>query len=383
MAGRLCLKGSAGKDETVQIVEEGKEERELVGKMIELAGITKTYRASGKEVEALKGVSLKVERGDIFGVIGYSGAGKSTLIRCINLLEHPDQGRVIINGEDITDQTEGQLEKTRQKTGMIFQHFNLLKSKTVYDNIALPLKYLKKGRREIDQKVDELLALVSLEEKRNSYPSQLSGGQKQRVAIARALANDPQILLSDEATSALDPQTTDSILELLRQLNQKLGLTIVIITHEMHVIKEICNKVAIMEKGGIVEQGGLFDVFTNPQSQAAKRFTAGLFKLDGLEKLLKQIDLRELTGEEGKLLHLVFLGERANDAYIARLVRNFQVDVSIIYGGIEVVQQQTIGSLFVIIRGSPSQITRAVDDLKSKGVAVSVLAEGAEGRSSG
>jgi D-methionine transport system ATP-binding protein len=344
--------------------------------LIELRDLTKTYRTASKEVKALNGVSLSVARGDVFGVVGYSGAGKSTLIRCINLLEHPDSGSVIIDGEEITHQSEKQLEKTRQKIGMIFQHFNLLRSKTVYDNLALPLRYQRWNKREIGVKVDELLQLVGLEDKRDSYPSQLSGGQKQRVAIARALANDPAILLSDEATSALDPQTTDSILELLRDLNRKLNLTIVIITHEMLVVKRICNKVTVMDGGVAVEEGSLFDIFSNPQAEITKKFTANTFNLDGMEKLLRQVGSHNLIGDQGKLLHLIFIGGGANDAHITRAARRFEVDMSIIFGGIEVIQQRPIGSLFVAINGEKENIRQAIEHLRSEHIRVSVLVDG-------
>ena len=351
--------------------------------MIELIDVKKTYPLAGGNVEALKGVSLKVDRSDIFGVVGYSGAGKSTLIRCVNLLEHPDSGRVLIGGEDITDYPEEKLERVRQKIGMIFQHFNLLRSKTVYENIAFPLRYLRKGKKEIDEKVRELLSLVGLREKADSYPSQLSGGQKQRVAIARALANDPQILLSDEATSALDPLSTDSILHLLMELNRTLGLTIVIITHEMHVVKEICGKVAVMEDGRIVEQGGTFEVFAHPRAEITKSFTASLFKVDSVEKLLGQIDLNALLGAGGWLIHLMFVGENANDAYINRVIRQFDVEVSVIYGSIELIQTNPIGSLFVTVNGAEAQIVQAIEYLKREGIGVEVLKNPASDRGKG
>lgn len=217
--------------------------------MIELVGVNKTFTTKDLNVEACKDVNLKIEDGDIFGIIGFSGAGKSTLVRCINLLERPTSGKVLIDGVDITQLKEAELRKIRKKIGMIFQHFNLMRSRTVYQNIAYPLKGSKLTKAQIDKKVKDLLELVGLSEKLNAYPSELSGGQKQRVAIARALANDPKVLLCDEATSALDPQTTSSILKLLKEVNQKLGITIVLITHEMAVIKEICNRVAVMELG--------------------------------------------------------------------------------------------------------------------------------------
>lgn len=343
--------------------------------LIELIDVTKNYQASSGRIEALKGVSLKVDRSDIYGVVGYSGAGKSTLIRCINLLERPDTGKVLIEGKDLTAYSQADLERARQKIGMIFQHFNLLRSKTVYENIAFPLRYLRKSKKEIDEKVKKLLQLVDLGEKAGSYPSQLSGGQKQRVAIARALANDPQVLLSDEATSALDPQTTDSILKLLLELNRKLGLTIVMITHEMHVVKEICNKVAVMENGYIVEQGNTFEVFSSPQTNITKRFTASLFKEDSVEKLLEQTDLNRVVWEGGKLLYLMFVGDNANKAYISRVIRDFEVDVSVLYGSIELIQSRPIGSLFVAVNGEAEKVVKAIEYLKREGIGVRILQE--------
>ncbi|GHT78134.1 methionine import ATP-binding protein MetN 1 [Spirochaetia bacterium] len=344
--------------------------------MIELTNIVKTFKTHGMTVEALKGVSLKVEKSDIFGVVGYSGAGKSTLIRCINLLEKPDSGSVMVNGEELTGLDEKDLERHRQKIGMIFQHFNLLRSKTVYGNIALPLEYQKKPAAEIGKRVDELLNLVGLEDKKYAYPSELSGGQKQRVAIARALANDPQILLSDEATSALDPQMTESILELLYELNQKLGLTIVVITHEMLVIKEICNKMAVMENGKIVETGELYNIFSNPQAELTRDFTAGLLKLDGLQKLIKQSDFHKVIGSDGQLFHFIFTGDRANEPFISRIVHNFSVEASIIYGCTEVIQGKPLGSLFVILRGDDSAVQQSIAYLVSNGVSVKKVLDG-------
>lgn len=343
--------------------------------LIELLNVKKSYQNATGQIEALKGVSLKVERSDIYGVIGYSGAGKSTLIRCINLLEHPDSGQVLLSGNDITGSSQSQLEKTRQQIGMIFQHFNLLRSKTVFENIAFPLRYLRKSKQEIQQKVKVLLQLVDLSDKADCYPSQLSGGQKQRVAIARALANDPQILLSDEATSALDPQTTDSILQLLLELNRRLGLTIVIVTHEMHVVQEICNKVAVMENGLIVEQGDTFEVFSHPQTKTTRCFTASLFREGNVEKLIEQIDQNLGTFPNRKLLHLLFVGPKANNAYISHVIKRFEVEVSILYGSIELVQSRPIGSLFVAISGDEIKILAAMEYLKTEGVSVHILQE--------
>ena len=234
--------------------------------MIELVNVEKTYHTSSGDIHALKRTSLTINQGEIFGIIGLSGAGKSTLIRCINMLEVPTAGQVFVDGEELTAMTETQLRKARQNIGMIFQHFNLLASRTVFDNIAFPLEIQGLGKDEIKKRVEPLLELVQLQDRADHYPSQLSGGQKQRVGIARALASNPKVLLCDEATSALDPQTTKSILNLLRDINQRLNLTIVMITHQMEVVKEICDRVAVIENGSIIEEGNMVDVFTNPRN---------------------------------------------------------------------------------------------------------------------
>ena len=238
--------------------------------MIRLEHITKTFQTKETNLHAVNDVSLTIEKGDIYGIIGFSGAGKSTLVRCINLLEVPGKGQVLIGGTNLLELTEEQLRKERQKIGMIFQHFNLLSQRSVLDNVTFPLEIIGKKKSEARGKARELLKLVGLEEKENAYPAQLSGGQKQRVAIARALATDPDIILCDEATSALDPMTTATILSLLKEINEKLGLTIVIITHQMEVVKQICHKVAIMEAGKVVEEGSVPTVFSNPKSEVAK-----------------------------------------------------------------------------------------------------------------
>ncbi|MBP1764224.1 MAG: Sulfate-transporting ATPase, partial [Firmicutes bacterium] len=240
--------------------------------MIELKEIKKEYHGASGSIHALKGIDLGVKAGEIYGIIGKSGAGKSTLIRCINMLEKPSSGNVVVDGEDITLLSERQLRETRKKIGMIFQHFNLISSRTVYDNVAFPLELAGKSKQEIEAEVLPLLELVGLSDRMNRYPAELSGGQKQRVAIARALANHPKVLLCDEATSALDPQTTRSILELLKDINRKFQLTIVLITHEMQVIKEICDRVAVIEGGLIIEQGAVVEVFTRPQSATTRDF---------------------------------------------------------------------------------------------------------------
>jgi len=343
--------------------------------LIEMVDISKSYKTKTGCVNALRSVSLKVDRSDIYGIVGYSGAGKSTLLRCINLLEHPDSGQVLIEGREITNLDQKDIEGTRQGIGMIFQHFNLLRSRTVYENIAFPLKFLKKSKKDIEERVHELISLVDLGDKVDSYPSQLSGGQKQRVAIARALANSPQILLSDEATSALDQQTTDSILRLLMELNRKLNLTIVIVTHELHVVKEICNKVAVMEDGLIVERGDSYEIFSNPKAGITKNFMASLFKVNAIEKLLTRLDRNKILKPGGKLIHLMFTGETGYTAYISRVVKEYDLEVSILYGSIEQIQSDLIGSLFVAVHGNEERIAAALNFLKVEGVGVNVLHE--------
>ena len=256
--------------------------------MIQLTDVSKIFKTPHGEVRACQEINLEIKQGEIFGIIGFSGAGKSTLVRCINLLERPTTGSVIVDGQDLTKQKASELRQSRKKIGMIFQHFNLMPSRTVAKNVAFPLKGSGLSKQEIKQKVASLLELVELSDKASAYPSQLSGGQKQRVAIARALANDPKVLLCDEATSALDPQTTQSILKLLKDLNQKLGLTIVLITHEMAVIKEICSRVAVMEEGRIKEIGNVVDIFAHPKAEITRNFIATTSNLTKIGDLLKE-----------------------------------------------------------------------------------------------
>jgi len=248
--------------------------------MIEIKNLTKIYSAKKKQVVGVDDVSLTIRNGEIFGIIGYSGAGKSTLLRCLNLLERPTSGQVIIDGVDLTALNDKQLRQARLKIGMIFQHFYLVSSKTVFENVAFALKAAKKPKNEIEKRVNELLEMVGLSDKRDAYPSQLSGGQKQRVGIARALANDPTVLLCDEATSALDPSTTKSILDLLKKINRELGITIVLITHEMEVVKDICDRVAVMQNGKIIELGTVYDIFTNPKEELTKSFINSVLQFE-------------------------------------------------------------------------------------------------------
>lgn len=334
---------------------------------IEIKDLKKSFKnKKGEIIEVLKGIDLNVEKGDIYGIIGYSGAGKSTLIRCINGLEKPDSGSVIIDERDITKLNEKQLMTLREKIGMIFQHFNLLNSKNVFENIALPLRYKKSPAKEIESRVDELLETVGLTDKKKSFPSLLSGGQKQRVAIARALAGNPSLLLCDEATSALDPQTTDSILDLLSTLNKELGLTIILITHQMNVIQRICNKVAVIDEGIIAEQGNTFDVFSDPRKTITKKFLSSIFKGPTEEELSR---VAGDTGN-GQLFHLIFTGDKANDSLISKVTKKFNTDINILFGSIEYIQNRPIGNLYVTISGDPADIDDTISELKKESVRI-------------
>ncbi len=341
--------------------------------MIELVGVNKTFTTKDLNVEACKDVNLRIEDGDIFGIIGFSGAGKSTLVRCINLLERPTSGQVRIDGVDITKLKETELRKIRKKIGMIFQHFNLMRSRTVYQNIAYPLKGSKLTKAQIDKKVKDLLELVGLSEKLNAYPSQLSGGQKQRVAIARALANDPKVLLCDEATSALDPQTTSSILKLLKEVNQKLGITIVLITHEMAVIKEICNRVAVMELGKVVETGNILDIFSHPKAQMTMDFINSTNPITKIYELIDNgAEIVQLHKGQ-RLLKLTYGAEETKEALISQLSKKYDVVCNIVFGNVEVIQQAALGSLIVMLEGSEEAMRKAEAELKHYNIEVEVL----------
>lgn len=332
--------------------------------MIKINNLRKVYDSKGESLEALKNINLNVERGDIFGIIGLSGAGKSSLLRCINMLEKPTSGEVYIRDIDITKLNPNDLRKTRKKIGMIFQHFNLLMNATVYENIAFPLKISGLTKDKIDKKVNELLEVVDLLDKKNVYPSQLSGGQKQRVGIARALANNPEIILSDESTSALDPTTTQSILNLLKDINKKFGITIVVITHEMNVIKNICNKVAVMESGLIVEEGKVIDIFSNPKTETSKKFLKeGSIKIPD-DILSKNKSLKE------KILKISFVGEKTHEPIISNMVKRYNVDANIIAGNIEGIQNTYFGSLVVKISGNTDEIVSCLKYLKENKLVV-------------
>ncbi len=342
--------------------------------MIRLENITKTYVNAGKKFNAADNVTLEIKDGEIFGIIGFSGAGKSTLVRCINLLERPDSGRVLINGRDITALRGAELRRQRKKIGMIFQHFNLFASRTVIDNVIFPIRHSGMSRSELRKKAMELLELVGIAEKSHAYPSELSGGQKQRVAIARALASDPEILLCDEATSALDPQTTESILKLLRSLNAKLGLTIVMITHQMNVVKEICTRAAVMENGRVVEEGDVFEIFANPHEDVTRSFVDTTSCLSGINTLLEENSpvVRLRPGQ--KILRFKYLERSACEALVSTISRKFNIDLNIIFGSIEIIGDNPIGGLVVIADGNENDIREAVRYLCDINVGVEVLA---------
>ena len=341
--------------------------------MIELKQIHVTFDHEGRTIKAVEDVSLKIEAGEIYGIVGYSGAGKSTLVRTINLLQRPSQGQVIVNQQSLLDLSSRQLRQARKKIGMIFQHFNLMESRTIADNVAFPLEGSKLTNKQKAEKVASLLALVGLEDKMAAYPSQLSGGQKQRVAIARALANDPDILLCDEATSALDPKTTQSILDLLRELNQTLGLTIVMITHEMAVVKDLCHRVAVIEEGRILEEGSIVDIFTQPKNQLTKEFIDTATHFDREIKVVLD-KMRDVSGKGPlKLARLTYQGQDTTQPIIAQLVADYQVIISILYGNVEVLQGVPVGNLLVSIEASEENLQRALASLEGRQVAIELI----------
>ena len=340
--------------------------------IIQLKDIDVTFHNKGQTVEAVKKVSLTVDRGDIYGVVGYSGAGKSTLVRVINRLQRPTAGSVIVNGQDILSLSSHDLRTARTKIGMIFQHFNLMASRTIADNVGYPLK----GRlphEDRKKKVAHLLELVGLSEKATDYPAQLSGGQKQRVAIARALANDPEILISDEATSALDPKTTSSILALLKRLNKELGLTVVLITHEMEAVKEICNKVAVMEDGEIIERGDLVSIFSRPQKPLTQDFINTATQINqALEKIFRQADSLQLSDSQ-QLVQLQYVGASTDAPLITELYKRYGVVSNILYGNVEILQNTPLGNLIVVMSGEPDKLAAAWQYCQDAGISITHL----------
>lgn len=341
--------------------------------MIELQHIDKIYHTSSGDLHALKDINLTINEGEIFGIIGLSGAGKSTLVRCINMLEKPTSGKVIVDGQEMTALGEEQLRKARQNIGMIFQHFNLLSSRTVFGNIAFPLEIQGLDKAAIQKKVEPLLDLVGLKDRAEHYPSQLSGGQKQRVGIARALASDPKVLLCDEATSALDPQTTESILNLLRDINKRLHITIVMITHQMNVVKEICDRVAVIENGEIIEQGSMVDIFTNPQKATTREFVASIQHND-LPDFVRKLDIhKDYKAGDKALVSLSFIGDSAGEPIVSVLIKEYDTNVNILTANIENLQDTPFGTLLIEVEGDEAHLKKALDYLHERKVKDEVI----------
>ena len=338
--------------------------------MIRVENVSKTYTGKQGTVEAVKDVSLEISRGEIFGVIGFSGAGKSTLIRLLNGLEIVTSGHIYINEKDITTLKRKELLKERQKIAMIFQHFNLLWSRTVEENIAFSLEIAGVPKAERKAKVAELIDLVGLTGREKSYPSQLSGGQKQRVGIARALANDPEVLLCDEATSALDPKTTKDILKLLVEINQELGLTIVLITHEMHVVRQICHRVAVMEEGRVVESGEVIEVFKNPQQPITKQFVGEERVDDEIDEVFHHLST---SLRPGVAVRIQYLGDRTGDAVLSEAIRKLDATVSILQAKVNITQKGILGSMIILIEEESSKAEEVIEYLKQAEIIVEVL----------
>lgn len=338
--------------------------------MIDIIDLCKSYGSGAGQVHALKNINLQVQRGEIFGVIGFSGAGKSSLIRCVNMLETPTSGRVVVDGQDMTALHGKDLRQARKKIGMIFQHFNLLETATVYQNIAVALELNGAPKTQIQPKVASLLNLVGLEAKANAYPSQLSGGQKQRVAIARALANDVDVLLCDEATSALDPQTTDAILELLLNINRQMNITIMLITHEMNVIKKVCDRVAVLENGEIIEQNTTLDLFVAPQQPTTRNFLGSILDEKLPQPVLDKIRERDPNCQ---VVRLTFVGTNTSMPLLSQIAKALPLAPNILSGSIVQVKDETLGRLVIELSGEPSDIQKAMDMIAAAQVRAEVL----------
>ena len=334
--------------------------------MIEFKNISKHYELKGQTIRALDQINLEIPAGSIFGIIGYSGAGKSTLIRLINLLERPNQGQVIINQKDFTALDARALRQERANIGMIFQHFNLLQTKTVADNIEMPLKLLGVSKDQREKRLNELLEFIDLKHKKDAFPDELSGGQKQRVGIARALANHPKILLCDEATSALDPQTTKSVLALLKKINQEQGITIVMVTHEMDVIESVCDFVAVMEQGKVIETGSTLEIFSQPQHPTTKNFIQTV-----LQQQLPVNILNNLENQNHKSIYsLQFLGTSAQETVVQAAIKQFDVSLNILFANMTEINGSVIGQMFIQLLGDAASIRQTIDFFEKNGVKV-------------
>lgn len=348
--------------------------------IIQLDHIDITFHQRKRVIDAVKDVTVHINQGDIYGIVGYSGAGKSTLVRVINLLQVPTKGKIKIDG-DLTfyqgkvQLTSAELRQKRRDIGMIFQHFNLMAQKTAKENVAFALRHSNLSKAE-KEKVTELLALVGLSDRADNYPSQLSGGQKQRVAIARALANDPKILISDEATSALDPKTTIQILALLQELNRKLGLTIVMITHEMQIVKDICNRVAVMQNGVLIEEGSVLDIFSAPKQALTQEFIRTATGIDEALDKINQQDIVKHLPQNAILVQLKYAGTSTDEPLLNRIYRQYEVTANILYGNIEILDHVPVGDMIVVLEGQAENILAAEEALHQAGVEVSVLKRG-------
>lgn len=340
--------------------------------MISIRNLSKYYQVQDQSVPALKHINLEIQAKEIFGIIGRSGAGKSTLIRCVNGLEKPSEGKVLIEGVCLTTMSPLELRDARKQMGMIFQHFNLLATRNVRDNIALPLELCNAPRKTIENRVNQLLALTELENHQFQYPSQLSGGQKQRVAIARALATSPKVLLSDEGTSSLDPRSTSSILALLKNINHELGITIILITHEMDVVKTICDRVAVIDRGEIVEESSVIALFTNPQSMVAKDLVKASSRME-IPSALKNVLQSNATQDSGTILRIAYHGESASEPIISYLIQQYRIIINILQGYIETIQNQIVGVMIVEIRGDKENIDKSIAFLERNGLHVEIL----------
>ena len=345
--------------------------------MIQLEHIDVTFQQKKRQIQAVKDVTIHIREGDIYGIVGYSGAGKSTLVRVINLLQVPTSGKIIVDGDVLFDKkvtlTAEQLRRKRQDIGMIFQHFNLISQLTAEENVAFALKHSSLSKEEKKEKVHTLLELVGLADRAENYPSQLSGGQKQRVAIARALANDPKILISDESTSALDPKTTKQILALLQDLNQKLGLTIVLITHEMQIVKDIANRVAVMQNGRLIEEGSVLDIFSNPQQDLTKDFISTATGIDDAMDKIEQQEIVKYLASNSLLVQMKYGGTSTDEPLLNEIYKHHQVTANILYGNIEILGGTPVGELVVVLSGEKKNLATAKTAIREAGVQLTVL----------
>lgn len=333
--------------------------------MIQIENLSKLYKTKERVVKGVDDVSLRIQKGEIFGIVGYSGAGKSSLIRCLNLLEKPTEGSILIDGLNLMELRGEKLRRARLKIGMIFQHFHLISQKTVSENIVFALQAANTPAKDMQNRVTELLEMVGLSDKRNVYPAQLSGGQKQRVGIARALANNPSVLLCDEATSALDPNTTTSILRLLKKINQELDITIVLITHEMNVVKEICDRMAIMQSGKVIEEGAVYDIFSAPKEELTKEFIQSVVSFDVPAAILEKCT--------GQLVKVTFKGHVAGEGIISHILKKFDVHGNFLHGQIEYIQDLPLGMFLMELQGDSQEVKKAVAYMSSRDVHVEVI----------